>query len=192
MTRVNQPFRIRKSRRALLILDMISDFDFPDGPAVLKAARRIAPRIRTLKARAVSIHVPIIYVNDNLGRWRSDMKAIVAQCQDKAARGCDVVRQIAPDNEDFVLLKPKHSGFYATPLASLLEECGASELILTGVSAHQCVLFTANDAYLRDFKLIIPRDAVASAESSQSRLASQYFKSVLSAQMPLAARVKLR
>ena len=191
MARVNDPFRIRKSRQVLLILDLISDFDFPDGTAVLKAAQRIAPRISALKARANAAHVPVVYVNDNLGRWRSDMKAMVIRCQAETARGCHVVRQIAPDDNDFVLLKPKHSGFYATPLAALLEEARARELILTGVSAHQCVLFTANDAYLRDFELIIPRDAVASAQSSQSRLALRYFQSVLGARTPLSSRVSL-
>ncbi len=190
MPRVNEPFKIRKSRRALIILDMISDFEFPDGLAVLRAARRIAPRIAALKARASAARVPVIYVNDNLGQWRSDMKAIVARCQDRAARGCAVVRQIAPGNEDFVLLKPKHSGFYATPLATILEECEARELILTGLSAHQCVLFTANDAYLRELKLVIPRDAVAAARSDETRLALRYFKSVLGAQMPLGSRVR--
>lgn len=191
-SRVNQPFRIRKSRRVLLILDMISDYEFPDGLAVLRAARRIAPRITAVKARALTAQVPVIYVNDNLGRWRSDMKTIVARCQDEAARGCDVVRQIAPGDNDFVLLKPRHSGFYATPLAALLEECGARELILTGISAHQCILFTANDAHLRELDLVIPRDLVASAQSSQSRLALRYFETVLGAQTPLAARVRLR
>jgi len=192
MARANEPFGIDKSARVLVILDMISDFNFPDGAAVLQAARRIAPRIAALKARALCAHVPIIYVNDNLGRWRSDIQSILAHCQDPSARGRDVVRQIAPGASDFVLLKPKHSGFYATPLAALLEECGARELILTGISAHQCVLFTANDAHLRELKLIVPSDCVASAKREQSRFALRYFKSVLGAQTSQGSRLRLK
>jgi nicotinamidase-related amidase len=188
---VLQPLKIRKAKRALLILDMITDFDFPDGKAAVRAARRIAPQIARFKARAVAARIPVIYVNDNLGPWRSDIQAMLARCLRRSAPGRDVVRQIAPADDDFVLLKPKHSGFYATPLAALLEQCGARELILTGLSAHQCVLFTANDAYLRNFELIIPSDCIASPKSSQTQFALRYFKSVLNARTTVSARLKL-
>ena len=185
------PFGMPRARTVLLILDMISDFDFPDGEAVLRAARRIAPRIVALKARAAKARIPTIYVNDNLGRWRSDVKALVSRCASDQALGCDVVQQIAPNDDDFVLLKPKHSGFYATPLAALLESAGAKRLILTGLSTQQCVLFTANDAYLREFELIIPRDCVGAQDSRHSRLALQYFTSVLSADVRPSTSLRL-
>ena len=191
-SQIQRALGIRKSRRALLILDMISDFDFPDGKAVVQAAQRIAPRIARLKERAIEVRIPVIYVNDNLGPWRSDIRTIVAKCSADDARGCRVVRHIAPGDDDFVLLKPKHSGFYATPLTELLEQAGARELILTGLSAHQCVLFTANDAHLREFRLIIPGDCVASARSAQTKFALRYFRSVLGATTVPSARLKLR
>jgi len=175
------PFGMPRARTVLLVLDMISDFDFPDGKAVVRAARRIAPRIAALKARAAKARIPTIYVNDNLGRWRSDIRALVSRSSHEDALGRDVVQQIAPGEEDFVLLKPRHSGFYATPLAALLETAGAKRLILTGLSTHQCVLFTANDAYLREFELLIPRDCVGAPNARESRLALQYFTSVLGA-----------
>jgi nicotinamidase-related amidase len=180
-----------RAHTVLLILDMISDFDFPDGKAVLRAARRIAPRIAAVKARATKARVPTIYVNDNLGRWRSDVRAVIARCTGAKALGRDVVQQIAPTEEDFFLLKPKHSGFYATPLGELLEAAGAKRLILTGLSTHQCVLFTANDAYLREFKLQIPRDCVGAQSARESRLALQYFTSVLSADVRASSHSRL-
>ena len=180
------------SRIVLLILDMISDFDFPEGREVLRAAGRIAPRIARLKLRAERAHIPVIYVNDNLGRWRSDSHALLARCQDQNSRGCEVVRQIAPAPGDFVVLKPRHSGFYATPLAGLLEEAQAERVILTGVSSHQCVLFTANDAHLRELKLVIPRDCVGAALATQTRFALRYFHSVLGADIQPAHRIRLK
>jgi nicotinamidase-related amidase len=185
------PFEMPRARTALLILDMISDFDFPDGKAVLRAARRIAPRIAALKARAAKARIPAIYVNDNLGRWRSDIRALVSRCSREEALGCDMVRLIAPAEEDFVLLKPKHSGFYSTPLAALLEGAGAKRLILTGLSTHQCILFTANDAYLREFELLIPRDCVGASDVRQSRFALRYFTSVLKADVRPSTRLRL-
>jgi nicotinamidase-related amidase len=189
---VNAPFEMPHSRTVLLILDMISDYAFPDGEAVLKAARRIAPRIMALKARATKARIPTIYVNDNLGRWRSDLSALVSHCTTKESIGCDVVQRIAPGEQDFVLLKPRHSGFYATPLAALLEAAGAKRLILTGVSTHQCILFTANDAYVREFELTIPADCVGAADATQSRFALRYFASVLKADVRPSGRLPLK
>jgi len=188
---VKTPFEMPRARTVLLILDMISDFEFPDGEAVLRAARRIAPRIAALKARAAKARVPTIYVNDNLGRWRSDVRALLARCSSENARGCEVVQQIAPGEKDFFLLKPKHSGFYATPLAELLAAAGAKRLILTGLSTHQCILFTANDAYLREFELRIPRDCVGAQDSREARFAIRYFTSVLGADVRPSERLRL-
>jgi nicotinamidase-related amidase len=189
---VQAAFGMPRSRTVLLVLDMISDFDFPDGKAVLRAARRIAPRIVALKIRAAKAGIPTLYVNDNLGRWRSDLTALLAHCSREEAIGCDVVRQIAPAGKDFVLLKPRHSGFYSTPLAALLEAARAQRLILTGVSTHQCVLFTANDAYLRELELAIPSDCVGAPDPKQSRFALRYFASVLGADVRPSERVPLR
>jgi nicotinamidase-related amidase len=189
--RTAAPFGMTRSRTALLILDMISDFDFPDGKIVVRTARRIAPRIAALKSRAVQARIPAIYVNDNLGRWRSDIEALVSRCTRDEAIGSDVVARIAPTEKDFVVLKPRHSGFYATPLAALLEAAGAKRLILTGLSSHQCILFTANDAYLREFELLIPADCVGAPDIKQSRFALTYFRTVLGADVRSSARLRL-
>jgi len=181
-----------RARTVLLILDMISDFEFPDGEAVLRAARRIAPRIAALKARAAKARVPTIYVNDNLGRWRSDVRALLARCSSENARGCEVVQQIAPGEKDFFLLKPKHSGFYATPLAELLAAAGAKRLILTGLSTHQCILFTANDAYVRDYKLFVPADCTASNSIEENEHALAQMENVLKADINIAAELDLK
>ena len=185
-------FGIRRSSNVLLILDMISDFDFPDGPAVLRAARRIVPHIAALKARAMRAGVPTIYVNDNFGRWRSDAPGIVRRCLDPEAAGHGVVRAIEPSEEDYIVLKPRHSGFYATPLAGLIEEAQAERVILAGVSSHQCVLFTANDAYLRELSLAVPRDCIAAPTAGETRFALHYFESVLGADTRAARAIRFK
>ncbi len=181
-----------RSMVALLILDMISDFGFRGGAAAARAALPIASRIARLAQRARRAGVPVIFVNDNLGRWRSDFPAILRHCSRVASKGAAVLEALAPQPRDYVVLKPKHSGFYATPLATLLEYVGARTLVLTGASTHQCVLFTANDAYVRDYRLWIPRDCVASPTRAQARLAARYFRSVLGADMRPSARIVLR
>lgn len=177
---------------ALLILDMLSDYRFPDGIAAVRAARRIAPNIARLRARAAKEGVPTIYVNDNLGRWRSSLDELLARCLAPGARGADVVGLLKPGPEDLVVLKPRHSAFYATPLAALLDEARTRRIILTGVSSHQCVLFTANDAHVRELELCVPADCIGAPAASQTRFALRYFGSVLGAGTEPSTRLRLR
>jgi nicotinamidase-related amidase len=146
---------------AMLILDLISDFRFEDGPALLRAALPAARRIARLKERARAAGAPVIYVNDNRGKWRSDRTQLIADSLNGDSPGHELVGLITPQPDDYFIFKPKHSGFFATPLAALLRHLGARKLILCGVTLEQCVLFTAMDAYLRDFELFVPRDCVA-------------------------------
>jgi nicotinamidase-related amidase len=179
------------SRTALLILDMISDFEFEDGARICRAALKIAKPIATLKQRAVHAGIPVIYANDNRGRWRSDFTAQLRASMAEGSRGGPIARLLAPGPVDYRILKPKHSAFYSTVLGTLLEHLGVSRLILTGVTAHQCVLFTANDAYVRDLELLIPRDCVASESQSAAKLALQYFQDVLGVDATVSTRIQM-
>jgi nicotinamidase-related amidase len=176
---------------ALLILDMISDFDFPKGSSILKAALPVARRIARLKERAVRAAVPVIFVNDNQGRWRSDFADTLARALAVGSKGAPIARLLAPGARDYCVLKPKHSGFFATVLGTLLEYLDVRRLILTGASTEQCVLFTANDAYVRDYRLAIPRDCVATDSSRANNLAFRYFRDVLAADLRPSTRLRL-
>ncbi len=179
-----------KGHDALLILDMISDYEFPNGPQVLRSALRIANRIVRLRERATSATVPVIYVNDNKGRWRSNFREQYEQSVSSRSRGAPIAAMLRPRGSDYIILKPRHSGFFATPLATLLEHLGARRLILTGISSHQCVLFTATDAYVRDFKLAIPRDCIASENTAMDKLAQRYLKQVLGASLMQSTQLR--
>ena len=96
-------------------------------------------------------------------------------------RGRPFVERLIPDDNDYFVLKPKHSGFYQTPLELLLKHLGVSRLILTGVSTNSCVLFTANDAYMRDLELVIPRDCVAACTCEETAFALEQMRSMLKA-----------
>jgi nicotinamidase-related amidase len=156
---------------AVLILDLISDFRFENGPALLRAALPAARRIARLKARARAAGVPVLYVNDNRGKWRSDRAQLIADCLTDDSPGRKLVGLITPQPDDYFIFKPKHSGFFATPLAALLEHLGARRLVICGVTLEQCVLFTAMDAYVRDFELYVPRDCVAGLMQTRPVLA---------------------
>jgi nicotinamidase-related amidase len=146
-------------------------------------------KISRLKQRAEAAGVPVIYVNDNFGRWRSDFRRQVEHCLKKDSRGAEMVTALRPTESDYFVLKPKHSGFFATTLETLLRYLGARRLILTGIAGNFCVLFTANDAYMRDYEIILPPDCVISNTVQENRQALQLMRKFLKADLRPSARI---
>lgn len=170
-----------KSEIALLLIDTINDLEFEGGEEFFRTALPAAKRIAHLKERARQAHIPIIYVNDNFGKWRSDFKRIVTHCLQDNVRGGPIAELLEPDDDDYFVLKPKHSGFFSTTLDLLLEYLGTRTLVLTGFAGNNCVLFTANDAYMRDYKLIVPADCIASINKRDNDNTLKQMQDVLKA-----------
>ncbi len=170
-----------KADVALLLIDVINDLEFPEGEQMLRHALPMAKRIAALKDRARMEGIPVIYANDNFGRWRSDFRAQVEHCLKDGVRGRPIVELLRPEEADYFVLKPKHSGFFSTSLDILLDYLGVKVVILTGVAANICVLFTANDAYMRDFNVVVPSDCVASNTEEETRHALEQISTVLKA-----------
>jgi nicotinamidase-related amidase len=164
---------------ALLLIDVINDVDFPEAELLLSCAIPMAKRLRRLKQRARQAGIPAIYINDNFGRWQSNFGALVRHCL--SSKGKPVVKQLLPRKDDYFVLKPKHSAFYSTTLDTLLRYLGTRRLIITGMAANICVLFTANDAYMRDFHLWVPRDCVCSNTERENEFALEQMRTVLKA-----------
>jgi nicotinamidase-related amidase len=166
---------------ALLLIDVINDFEFEGGDALLELALPVGEQIAQLKQRAKAAGIPAIYVNDNFGKWQSDLNNIVSHCLEDGVRGEPFVRLVLPDDDDYFVLKPKHSGFYCTSLDLLLTHLPAHYLILAGIAGNNCVLFTANDAYMRDFMLFVPADCSVSQTKEDNDYALQQMEKVLKA-----------
>ena len=170
-----------RSKTSLLLIDVISDFEFEDGEKLFENALPVARNLAKLKKKAKKAGIPVIYVNDNFGKWQSDFKKLLDHCLDKNVRGSEMVKLLQPEEDDYFVLKPKHSGFYSTTLDTLLKYLESDTLILTGVTTDICVLFTANDAYMRDFNLVVPGDCVAAVEEKENQHALEFLNKVLKA-----------
>ena len=169
------------SEIAIALIDVINDLEFEEGDQLLETALPAARNIARLKQRAREAKVPVIYVNDNFGRWRSDFKKIVDHCLQSDVRGRPMAELLVPDEDDYFVLKPKHSGFFSTTLDLLLEYLGVRTLVITGFAGNNCVLFTANDAYMRDYRLLVPADCTASNTPDDNENALQQMRQVLKA-----------
>jgi nicotinamidase-related amidase len=169
---------------ALLLIDVINAFDFEGCEALAEAANRAAPKILALRNRAREAGVPVVYVNDNFGRWRSDFRKTVEACSRPEHAGHRVTALLVPGEDDYFVLKPRHSAFYCTALELLLSNLGAKTLVLTGFATNICVLYTAHDAHMRGFEVVVPADCTASNDERLTRQALEQMELVTQASCP--------
>jgi nicotinamidase-related amidase len=184
LARKRQPVvRVPAAGAALLLIDVINDLAFDGAAPVIARAEPMAIRLAALKRRAAAAEVPVIYVNDNFGRWRSDFRQTVAHCTARRSPGRVVAQRLRPTRRDYFVLKPKHSGFFGTSLDALLAVLGTRRVVLTGIAGNICVLFTANDAYMRELDLYVPADCVVSNTVADNAAALRQMGTVLKANL---------
>lgn len=164
--------------KALLIIDMINDLDFSGGEKLLGHSLPVAKNISQIKSFFKQKKLPVIYVNDNFGKWKSSWEEVYEHCSRDNSLGRPVVQMLKPDKDDYFILKPKHSGFYSSSLDVLLDDLKIKELVITGIAGNICVLFTVNDAYMRGYQLHVPSNAIASESLELNDFALAQFKNV--------------
>ena len=177
------------TQTCLLIIDMINEFTFDGAEKLFPAIEQTAKIIATLKQRIKAAELPVLYVNDNFGKWRSDFRTLVDRCLESDCRGKRIAEALRPDEDDYFVLKPKHSGFYATPLELLLRHLKVQRVILTGVAGDNCVLFTAADAYMRNFDVAVPADCTLSINPDANRSALEHMRETLKADTALSKTI---
>jgi nicotinamidase-related amidase len=168
-------------KRALILVDFINLFDFPHAEKLAARAVEAAKATARLKERMKAEGVPCIYANDNFGHWRSEFSKLVAECLAKEGPSAAIAKLLEPTHDDYSVLKPRHSAFYETPLHFLLDELGIDSLVVTGLSTDMCVSATAQDAYVRKYKLWVPCDCVAADTAEHEREALDLMSRTLKA-----------
>ncbi len=175
---------------ALLLIDVINTLDFENAELLARFTEKTADNIASLKKQAKSLGMPVIYVNDNYGLWQSDFKKVINYAVE--ANGQHLVERLEPEDDDYTVVKPKHSGFFSTPLSTLLKYLNVNTLILTGFAGNICVLFTANDAYMREYDLYIPSDCCASNVVEDNNYALKLMEGNLKANTQLSTKLNLK
>ncbi|HWO96295.1 MAG TPA: isochorismatase family cysteine hydrolase [Bacillus sp. (in: firmicutes)] len=170
---------MKGNKPALIIIDIINDFQFQYGEALSKQTTNIAQNIYQFKRYMYQRNYPIISVNDHYGLWQANLEKILEKCTNHLS--LPILALLKPEEKDYFLIKPKHSIFYGTALDMLLDELQIDTLILTGIAGNICVLFSANDAYMREYNLIIPSDCIASNVREDNNFALRMMKNVLKA-----------
>jgi len=167
-----------KHKSALVLVDVINAFDFDGASRLLRHAKPMARNLAQLRKRLKGIGVPVIYANDNFGQWQSDFPRIFEHVL-KKTKGREIAQMLAPESDDYFVLKPKHSAFYLTPLELLLRESKINHIIIAGLQTNICVLLTAHDAHMRDFRITVPRDCSASESDADHLTALEHLRTCL-------------
>jgi nicotinamidase-related amidase len=181
-----------RAKTALLLIDVINPFSFPNGRRYAKAWLPTARRIAALRARVRAARIPVVYVNDNFGQWRSDFARVVDMCGADGMPGATQVRLLTPEADDFFVLKPTLSGFHETPLHLLLKSGGVETVIIAGFAADICVFFTAADAHMRDYHVVVAADCVAAESTKDCQHSLRAMSRLFKARTPSGARLRLR
>jgi len=174
------------SDTAVLVVDMLNTYEHEDAEELIpNVAKIIDPLADLVRRSRESDSVDLVYVNDNYGDFTAEFSDIVRSALDGARP--ELVKPIVPAGASRLLTKVRHSAFYATPLAYLLGRLETKRLILTGQVTEQCILYTALDAYVRHFEVVVPRDAVAHLDAELGQAALKMMEQNMSAELTTAA-----
>ena len=182
---------VRSGKAALVIIDMLNKLDFGGGETMRPHAEAAAEVIAGLREQADAAGAGVIYCNDNFGDWSQDRAELVAEALSPESAGRGLAERLRPRDDDYLVVKPQFSGFYATTLPAVLPRLGVSRLVLTGIAADICVLFTAADAHMREYELWVPADAVASEDEQRKHWALDIMARSMSAEIRPAAELSL-
>lgn len=174
---------------ALVIVDMLNPYEHPEADRLAERVEKALPGIAALRDRAEEGGTPIVYVNDNYGDWNSSARELAEAAMD--GEHPELVEPVLPGEGHSFVIKARHSAFYETPLEYLLDQMGVDRLVLAGQVTEQCILYSALDAYVRHFRVVVPTDAVAAIYDHLAEAALEMIERNLSAELCTAAECAL-
>jgi nicotinamidase-related amidase len=167
---------------ALIVTDMLNPYDHEDAEPLVESAREVVPRLRALIAEAKERNIVVAYVNDNHGDWTAGREELARAALNGAAP--ELVEPLIPPPDIPFIVKARHSVFYGTQLEYMLRQSDVTRLVLTGQVTEQCILYSALDAYVRHFEVVVPRDAVAHIHEDLADAALRMMRTNMRAETP--------
>lgn len=166
---------------AIIVIDMITDFEYEHGNILFNNSIPISRNISNLTKAAKQTGVPVIYISDIIYECNPDLESYIACIKSSSANGSTILDILDPKPEDNFILKPHRSAFYATSLGGLLISLGITNLIFTGITTDICILFTAHDAYMRGYNVTVLSDCVTAVDTAYHNDALAFMERVIEA-----------
>jgi nicotinamidase-related amidase len=173
------------NKPAVVIIDMLNDF--VTGKLEVKRTKYIIPNLKRLVEAAHDSGVPVIYSNDAHYPQDVEVTRKWGNHAIKGTKGAEVIPELEPAKEDYVVEKRTYSGFFETGLDSLLRNLymgeGAKTVILGGLHTHMCVRHTAADAFFRGYHIIVAEDGVEAFTKKDHEEGLKYLENVYNAKI---------
>jgi nicotinamidase-related amidase len=163
-------------RTALLLVDVLSDFEHDDGERLAAAFRKAAPALEGLISDARRRELQIVYANDVVGRWSEGRDQVVERAL--AGPAGEEMKRVAPCAEDVFVVKPRYSAFDHTPVRLILAGADIERIVLAGTATEMCVAQTAIDAREVGLKVTVVPQACASVDDRMAEIAVEYLEKV--------------
>ncbi len=168
------------NKDVLLVIDMVHDFVY--GVLGSEYARSIIPNLQKLLSKAREKGVPVVYLKDYHNLSDPEIKHWGAHSM-KGEEGSKVIPELAPLNNESVIPKTTYSGFFRTPLETILQGIEIEEIILTGVTTDICVLHNVAESFFRGYKVKVVEDATATFNPQEHERALKYMTEIYGAKI---------
>ncbi|MBA4384499.1 MAG: hypothetical protein C0410_07160 [Anaerolinea sp.] len=163
---------------ALIVVDLQNDFVRKDAPMEVVDARTSLRKVAQLIDTARQKSIPIIFTKFMTGPKKTLIWDWSPQIEESGAckrglersyadingtRLCsDVVDELAPKPQDYIIEKYGYSAFKNTNLKDILLSEGITSLIVVGTVTQICVADTVHDAFSLGYKVLVVSDLVTS------------------------------
>jgi nicotinamidase-related amidase len=166
---------------AVIVIDMLNPYDHEDAEPLMESVATVLPSLRELIEQAPAAGLLTAYVNDNHGDWTAGRGKLIERARE--GRAPELIEPIAPSADLPFLVKARHSVFYQTQLEYMLRDQEVDRIVLTGQVTEQCILYSALDAYVRHFEVVVPRSAVAHIHEDLAEAALRMMEENMRAQI---------
>lgn len=171
------------TKTAVIIIDMQNDFIGEEAVIPCKGTQDVVQNIKKLTEFCHSNHIPVIYTQEahrssqiDFGRELDGDEPL--HCLE-GSNGIEIIRELSPQPEDYVIMKRRYSGFFQTDLQVLLSGLKVDNLIITGAATDVCVRATATDAQQFGYHVYVPKDCVAGTTPRQHEAALDHIRYIL-------------
>jgi len=155
-------------KNALIVIDMLNTYDHEDAEQLAACVEEKLPQMVALREAAKELDdVKLVYVNDNYDEWEAGRETLIERALD--GKRPELVKPIMPEGDRPFLPKGRHSIFYETAVGHLLRVEDVERVVMIGQVTEQCILYSALDAYLRGFQVVVPPDAVAHIDTELAK-----------------------
>jgi nicotinamidase-related amidase len=195
-----QSLRLDLARTAIVVVDMQNDFCHPDGwlasigVDIAPARTPIAP-LQALLPVLREQDVPVIWLNWGNRPDKLNLSPSILHVYNPTGDGIGlgdplprngapvlqegswaaaIVDELAPSECDIRISKYRMSGFWDTPLDSILRNLRVTTLLFAGVNLDQCVMCTLQDANCLGYDCILLEDGCATTSPDFCTAATLY------------------